>query len=174
MSHESEPDLYAGVLSKSSSEDRETVEERLDALYAKWREASGIDRLKLQKQIDRIETQLAWQGANPKEIPIDELAEHIRQPMSDDATEAKYRQRISNRATAIRAYCVWCQGGGVADVKACASLNCPLHPFRMGADPLRGWQMPEPQPIENDIEEEDDDLGQFEDDNDDTEDNAAD
>jgi len=130
-------------------------------LYAKQREATGISILKLQKRIDRAELNLDLQGANPKLVPFAVLKEHIQAPAYLNQLEDKYLARINNRAKAIRAYCVNCQGFELIGVKECSSLNCPLHPFRMGKDPLRGWEIPKAEELELDDEEED--IGEFED-----------
>lgn len=168
--HKTDPEFYERPLSKQASEDRANVEAKLDSLYAELRDAGGVERLKLVKRIDRLEQQLAWQGANPKELDIADLAAHIREGYPDDeAVAKKYASRIKNRATAIRAYCVQCQGGEVAEVRRCPALTCPLHPFRMGKDPLRGWDIPKPE-VEPEIEDDLDDTQFEEDDDDDTDD----
>lgn len=133
-------------------------------MYENLRKLKGVPKLKLQKQIDALEQRIEWQGANPKQVDFDDLKEHIRDPAAaDDHVEAKYKKRISSRATAIRAYCVWCQGSDTAAVRLCESLTCPLHPYRMGTDPLRGFEMPVMEFPEIEIEDDaDDDL--FEDD----------
>jgi hypothetical protein len=155
-----QPDYYEGVLTAESSELRAGCENELDALYAALPEKTGVKRLKHLKAIDRLEQRLAWQGANPKALPFDELKEHIRHPQGFDPIEDKYRARIGNRATAIRSYCVWCQGGSVIGVKECPSVICPLHSFRMGTDPLRGYELPKAAPVE--IPEDDADDALFE------------
>jgi hypothetical protein len=38
---------------------------------------------------------------------------------------------------AIKAPCVWCQGGSASAVKDCPSGNCALNPFRFGRHPHR-------------------------------------
>lgn len=38
---------------------------------------------------------------------------------------------------AIRAKCIDCSGESVAEVRACALADCPLHPYRMGRNPNR-------------------------------------
>src|SRR5690606_38129911 len=104
-----------------------------------------VPRIKLLARIDRTEQSLNWQGANPKELDFAELRDHLREPDHEaDPIENKYRARIRNRATSIRAYCVSCQGGYVQGVRDCVEVVCPLYSFRMGADPLRGFKMPEP------------------------------
>jgi hypothetical protein len=103
---------------------------------------------------------LDLQGANPKKVPFDILKEHVSSPSPHhDDVEVKYKKRIKNRATAIRAFCVACQGE-VAGVRTCPSVTCPLHPFRMGKDPLRGYEMPPAEEIL--IEDEDELVGEFE------------
>jgi len=48
----------------------------------------------------------------------------------------KYRARIKNPMTAIRAFCVECMGGYHFEVKNCTAKKCPLLPFRMGKNPF--------------------------------------
>jgi hypothetical protein len=165
----SDPQYYeAKSLSEESQSHREPLDERLSSLYAELQNLSGLARLKLQKRIDLLTQQLDWQGANPKAIPFEELRDHIRNSTHlEDGIESKYQERISSRATGIRAYCVMCQGGDTAAVRMCVSLTCPLHPFRMGKDPLRGWDIPKVEmPVHDDIHDgmddsafEDDDTG---------------
>jgi len=45
---------------------------------------------------------------------------------------AKYKARISNPLSAIRAHCIECMGGGVHEVARCTSVDCSLHKLRMG------------------------------------------
>jgi hypothetical protein len=51
------------------------------------------------------------------------------------AVIARYRGRVKNPLTAIRAYCVECSGGQPSEVAACPVEKCILHPFRMGTNP---------------------------------------
>lgn len=162
-----QPDHYEGVLSELSSELRARFEESLEAAYAELEGLTGVKRLKKLKDISNLEQQLAWQGANPKVIPIAELREHIRQPIHEDSIDNKYQARIGNRATAIRAYCVQCQGGSVVGVKECPSITCPLYSFRMGNDPFLGYELPKAAIIEIPDEDIDDTLFEEGDDADD-------
>ena len=46
-----------------------------------------------------------------------------------------YKRRAissNSRKLAIRAFCVECMGGDLAEVRNCCSPNCPLYRFRMG------------------------------------------
>lgn len=45
---------------------------------------------------------------------------------------ARYMARVKNPMTAIRARCIQCTAGQIAEVKLCPSRECALHPFRMG------------------------------------------
>ena len=47
----------------------------------------------------------------------------------------KYNGKITNRKTAIRAFCVTCCNGQLSEVRLCTVTKCPLHPFRLGDDP---------------------------------------
>lgn len=51
--------------------------------------------------------------------------------------EARYRNRVRNRGTAITAMCIVCTGGRKA-VTECAATDCPLWGFRFGSDPFYG------------------------------------
>lgn len=152
--HKSEPEHYEGQLSEEASQSRAMLEERLASLYADARnESNPILRQKIHNRADELEQQLALQGANPKKVPFAELKEHVQAPLDSDPLVNKYKKRIKNRATAMRAFCIGCMGGDVAGVRVCTSLTCPLHPFRMGKDPFRGFEMPKP--VEVEIEDED-------------------
>lgn len=48
---------------------------------------------------------------------------------------AKYAARVKNRGTAIRAFCIACSGGSLAEVRDCQIKKCVLFLYRMGADP---------------------------------------
>ena len=39
---------------------------------------------------------------------------------------------------AIRAKCVDCSGGSMAEARKCTAINCPLWPMRMGVNPFYG------------------------------------
>ncbi len=47
----------------------------------------------------------------------------------------RYKDKITNRGTAIRAKCVECSGGMLSEVRDCAVVACALYPYRMGTDP---------------------------------------
>lgn len=51
--------------------------------------------------------------------------------------ERRYRNRVKNRATAITAMCITCQGTRKA-VTECIDTACPLWAFRFGGDPFHG------------------------------------
>jgi hypothetical protein len=51
-------------------------------------------------------------------------------------TIARYKDRVKNPLTAIRANCVECSGGSLKEVSTCRITTCALHPFRMGVNPL--------------------------------------
>lgn len=42
-----------------------------------------------------------------------------------------------NPVKAIREFCLDCCGDSSAAVKECTSVNCSLHPFRLGRNPFR-------------------------------------
>lgn len=157
MSHTTKPDYYESQLSESASQQREVLEERVAYLYENANKLdNAVLRTKAMRRIDPLETSLSLQGANPKKVPFSILKEHVQSPTSTDPMENKYMARVKNRATAIRAYCVMCMGGDIAGIRLCASLTCPLHPFRNGGDPFRGFELPKFEMPELPEDEEDD------------------
>lgn len=161
------PDYYEKPLTEDSRSARVELEKRLDDLDESIAESKGVALLKLKKARDRVQLALDWQGVNPKELDVDELRDVIQAPLHQDSVDDTYRAKIKNQKTAIRAYCVSCQGGSVVGVKECPSVTCVLFPFRMGKDPLRGYELPkveEPELTEDDLVEEDMDDGEDEED----------
>lgn len=53
------------------------------------------------------------------------------------AVVARYKGKVDNRASAIRAFCVECCCGVLSEVRNCAVTKCALYPFRNGEDPFR-------------------------------------
>lgn len=51
--------------------------------------------------------------------------------------ERFYRNRIRSPLTAIRAYCVLCEGGSQASSN-CTGTQCPLWPYRKGKNSMFG------------------------------------
>lgn len=49
----------------------------------------------------------------------------------------RYKGKVTNRASAIRAHCIECCCGVVSEVRVCTVEKCALYPFRMGDDPYR-------------------------------------
>lgn len=43
-------------------------------------------------------------------------------------------EEYTNKSKAIRAYCIWCMGDCIPEVRKCTSTNCPLYRFRMGKE----------------------------------------
>lgn len=58
-------------------------------------------------------------GADPRRIPRDVLGT-LPAPKSP--------------IKAIRAWCIDCSGGNMAEARKCVSVKCPLWPFRMGTN----------------------------------------
>lgn len=53
------------------------------------------------------------------------------------ATVARYKAKVTNPISAIRAFCVQCMNGAVRSIKTCSAHDtCALHPFRMGVNLL--------------------------------------
>lgn len=52
-----------------------------------------------------------------------------------DAIIARYKEKVVNRKSAIRAHCVECMGGSVGEIARCTSYDCALWHYRMGDNP---------------------------------------
>lgn len=68
-----------------------------------------------------------------------ELAEKLRllrEAKEEEGTVARYRARVCNYRTAIRAKCVECCCGSLKEVAECRVKSCALYPFRMGENPF--------------------------------------
>jgi hypothetical protein len=79
---------------------------------------------------------LAYQGADPMEVPTDDLTTMLRNEQNDSDMERTYRNRVRSKATGIRAFCVLC-ADGAKGARMCENVTCPLWPFRFGSNPLR-------------------------------------
>lgn len=51
-------------------------------------------------------------------------------------TIQRYKSKVRNPLTAIRAKCVECSGGSLKEVAECQVKTCALIPFRMGINPF--------------------------------------
>jgi hypothetical protein len=60
-------------------------------------------------------------GRDPRQVALGEIRQ-LRHPESP--------------IRAIRAKCVDCSGGNVAEARKCVAVNCPLWPLRMGVSPF--------------------------------------
>lgn len=52
-----------------------------------------------------------------------------------DGVIARYKERANTPKKAIRAMCIECMGGLIAEVDRCSSKGCALYPFRKGSNP---------------------------------------
>lgn len=97
-------------------------------------------------RIRRVRPATTPQPSEPELIPVVELEPPQEQSLEDleanaasrvdyDAIRSRYRSKITNRKSAIRAFCVECMGGMVYEVAKCLSKDCALFPYRMGEDP---------------------------------------
>jgi hypothetical protein len=70
---------------------------------------------------------------------------------SNEAVVERYAGRVKNRGSAIRAKCIDCSCGMIAEVSRCTVSHCALHLFRDGTDPFRAARSagedPPPQPV---------------------------
>ena len=53
-----------------------------------------------------------------------------------DGVIARYKERANTPKKAIRAMCIECMGGMIAEVDRCTSKGCALYPFRKGENPF--------------------------------------
>ena len=57
-------------------------------------------------------------------------------PTAEAARQAGHQRQSPLRA--IRAKCIDCSGGNLAEVRRCEAVSCPLWPFRAGRHPWLG------------------------------------
>lgn len=70
----------------------------------------------------------------PREpIPDDQ---YLSPEESQEVTIQRYKDRIRNPMTAIRAFCIACMGGYMSEVSKCTAPECALYQFRMGSNPF--------------------------------------
>lgn len=146
------PPRYNRSLTAEMSEARarieqqqEEIDEQIDALNVKPdKTVTEIKKLmRLRGEAERVELKLEYQGANPKSLPKATLLSIMNDPLNRDTAEDKQRSKMRTRAQAIRQFCVHnCMSGSTQFVRECASICCELHPFRMGRDPFRGYDLP--------------------------------
>lgn len=55
---------------------------------------------------------------------------------SQEKTVQRYKDRVRNPMTAIRAFCIECMGGYLGEVDKCTSDGCALYKFRKGKNPF--------------------------------------
>ncbi len=80
---------------------------------------------------------------SPELIQALEIIESVAQPTESkvigtdyDRIIRDYKARATTPKNAIRAMCVECMGGMIAEVNRCTSDGCALHPFRLGKNPF--------------------------------------
>lgn len=69
-------------------------------------------------------------------LPPKEAGERNTDGSSFQDTIKRYKAKVRNPMTAIRANCVECSGGSLKEVAECTVKKCALYPFRMGVNPL--------------------------------------
>lgn len=73
---------------------------------------------------------------NPKAyVPSDDGDGGSGPKVDYKAVIEKYKAKVTNRGSAIRAFCVECSGGALSEVRECQVKKCALYPYRMGVDP---------------------------------------
>ena len=63
-------------------------------------------------------------------------AEHLQNESDWVKVIKRYKARVKNPMTAIRAMCIDCSGGSLKEVTECKITTCALHPFRHGKNPF--------------------------------------
>jgi hypothetical protein len=107
-----------------------------DAYEGSTFEAMGVAR----ENVGGVARRIAYgQGLGyPNEQRVQDLLTLVRSPLNPgDSVEVKYRNRIRSPLTAIRAFCVECQGGSPKSVNKCTLVECPFWAFRMGQNGYR-------------------------------------
>lgn len=73
-----------------------------------------------------------------RDFTVEDRVSLMRSPYDkNNPQEARYRNRVRNRGTAITAFCITCLGGR-KDVTECIDTTCPLWGFRLSSDPFYG------------------------------------
>ncbi len=71
-------------------------------------------------------------GRDPRVIPAAELRE--LRVFDHTNPHDNYQPVVESPIKAIRAKCIDCSGGNMAEVRKCVATACPLWPFRMGVN----------------------------------------
>lgn len=81
----------------------------------------------------------------PNQMRVQDLLAQVRMRSNTsghlphvEAIEKRYRDRVRSPLTAIRAFCVFCQGHSPKAATNCDKVDCALWPFHRGAHGLRG------------------------------------
>lgn len=94
------------------------------------------------KEEKPVVAEAATSPATPIPSAKEKLAEYTegqrlkREASEALATIARYKNKVRNPKTAIRAKCIECSGGSVKEVNECPVTACALYPFRMGENPF--------------------------------------
>ncbi len=96
------------------------------------RKASPTRRVSRAKAAPPVETPAATPA--PKPTPRRDPSSSTR--VDYDAVILRYKERANTPKKAIRAMCIECMGGLIAEVDRCTSTGCALHPFRKGENPF--------------------------------------
>lgn len=87
--------------------------------------------------VKRTPVRRAVVGVKPKiVIPLAAVAELSGGSTNYKVVIERYRKKIKNPKSAIRAKCVECSGGSLKEVQECRVFKCALYPFRMGENPF--------------------------------------
>jgi hypothetical protein len=109
----------------------------LPAVPRQWRPDPKAVMEMIPVEVRLIMGQILYGDREPKSIPSDDIFVLMRTAHDPSLpAEKAYRDRVVNRGTAIRGFCVLCQGGSPKQVRLCDDVTCPLWVFRMGGNPL--------------------------------------
>lgn len=112
-------------------------EELSNEAYNVFAEAPLRQKLITQHHYRRALIRATYHDTPARDIPAKDLR-LLTSLTSDDPLDTKFADRIKSPVTAVRGYCVNCQGGQIAAVRNCTNGSCPLFPFRMGNNPFYG------------------------------------
>lgn len=128
-------DIFEGMA--PFEDDTDPLCEEADKLLVLFEEAPIKHKLNRQWAWMKAVARAVYRDTEPKEIPIEDLR-IIAKLGADDPLNTKPFERIKSPTSAIRGFCLNCQGGSMSGVRNCTAVHCVLFPFRMGSNPFFG------------------------------------
>jgi len=92
----------------------------------------------LGKQLKTAVITMVYAGDNPKHVPAKYLRYALDFPIAGTTLGPEQRARVKSPITAIRAFCLNCQGNDSVGVRECPAVNCQFWAFRMGNNAFYG------------------------------------